>query len=504
MQLSITKNSKTPIYRQIKNQISKFIYTGIIPENYILPSERKLSDQLNINRSTVVNAYEELKADGLVESIVGKGTIVLPQQALSSNQQASPALPLPWNQLFSDCIDFKPSNILEKSFHKLNNKSLISFAAGFASPDIVSIPQMQEIIQLLIQKYSKLLFQPCPIVGTPQLQNSIKNLLFSKDIQISTKQIMITSGSQQGIDFLSQLFIQPGDLVIVEEPTFMNTIQICKARKAKILSVPMEDDGLNLEILETYLKKYSPKFIYTIPDFQNPTGIVMSLEKRKRLLKLANQYQVPIIEDNPLGELRFEKEQIPSIKSFDQNNHVIYLSSFSKILFMGFRIGYLIAGSKVIEKLIMLKKYSDLHTNSFGQYLFSELLSSSFYQQHLKKAKQFYKIKRDTMYEIIQNNSLLKCNKPDGGFYLWCKLPDSINYYEFLKKIENENIAVLPGDIFFPNGNTGDNFIRLNYAYEDLAKIKVGTEKLTSIVSKLAKNKHISYEKVENEIEALV
>jgi DNA-binding transcriptional MocR family regulator len=333
MNIIINRETKVPIYLQIKKQIADKISCGELPANYILPAERILSSELNVNRSTIIKAYMELKAEGLVESRVGSGTVVLTPLSKESDETDRMYIPpIRWNQLESRSFVRSNDDSINSILSVFGKEKIISFASGISPKDSYELELMKELQIKLLDKHKEEVFMPTPVDGSTVLKNTIKQLLKQKGISAGNKQIMITSGSQQGIEFFGKLMIEPGDVVIVEEPTFIGAMQAFESYGAKIIGVPMNEDGMRLDILESYIIKYRPKFIYTQPNYQNPTGITMSIEKSKELLRLAYYYNIPILEDDPYGELNYEGPQMPSLKSLDNNDYVVYLSSFSKII----------------------------------------------------------------------------------------------------------------------------------------------------------------------------
>ncbi|TYQ14856.1 UNVERIFIED_CONTAM: DNA-binding transcriptional MocR family regulator [Acetivibrio alkalicellulosi] len=483
MIIKIDRNTKTPIYIQIRNQIRSMIFDGQLPAGFILPPERKLADSLGINRSTVLNAYRELKADGLVDSHVGKGTIV--QSHLTEVSKGGGVInPPQWRQFFSQMAERSTMPLLRELLETANREDIISFAAGISGLEMDPIETLVGMETDLINQPSHFALKHTPTEGFLSLRENIALLMEKRGVSCSIEEIMVLSGSQQGIDLAARVFIDPGDVIIVEEPSFFSALQIFQSVGARVMGVPVDENGMQIDILEQVLQRYRPKFIYTMPTYQNPSGVSMSLERRKALIELAYKRKVLILEDDPYGELRFEGNRLPPLKEIDKYGHVIYLSTFSKILFPGIRIGWMVAPKPVINQFAMAKQMADLHANSISQWIVDRFLSSGSLDQHIKKICTEYEIRRDLMLESLMNNPIegLKWNKPLGGFYLWCKLPERTPYSALLVKAAQNGVVYVPGTAFYLGGRE-EEYIRLNYTYPPRESIKLGVDKLKKSIS---------------------
>lgn len=502
MDILINRDSKTPVYMQIKKQIESMITTGKLSANFILPAERALSEKLHVNRSTVIKAYMELKAEGLVESRVGSGTVVLAPLSKDSSMEKMYIPPLRWGQLESKRAIRSNEQTINSILSVFEKGKVISFASGVSSEDTYELELLKNLQNQIVDKYNEKIFMPTPVDGCHELKGTIKSYLQESGINASTKQIMITSGSQQAIEFFAKLLIEPGDVVLVEEPTYIGAIQAFESYDARLIGIPMDDEGIRLDILESCLIKYRPKFIYTQPDFHNPTGMTMSLKRRKELLKLAYYYNTPILEDNPYGELYFSCNPLPSLKSLDNHDYVIYLSSFSKTISFSLRVGYVVASENIISRFIKFKQITDIQTNTLSQFLIHEFVSQGHLRPHLESIRSKYKKKRDLMI-----NELSKCNiegmdffVPNGGYFIWLKLPNNIRMNELSKKLGEQGVLVMPGDVFYSKYSIEDNYIRLNYSYPKEEDIKEGISKLINCIKKCPINVIKSKYFIETEI----
>jgi 2-aminoadipate transaminase len=321
-------------------------------------------------------------------------------------------------------------------------------------------------------------------------------------IDITADNILITSGSQQALDFIGRLFINNGDHIVVESPTYLGALQAWNAYGANYVSVPADENGMIVDELEKALR-VGPKFIYVLPNFQNPSGTTLCLERRKQLVELADKYGVPIIEDDPYGQLRFEGEHLPSVVSLDSDfrgpngghysGNVIYLSTFSKLLAPGLRLAWIVAPPEVIRKLVMTKQAADLHSATFNQYVAYEVGKGGFIDEHVKFIRQVYKERRDVMLETMDElfPSEVRWTHPQGGMFLWGILPKGMDAAEVLKVAIQRKVAFVPGLSFHPNGG-GENTMRINFSYSKPEAIREGITRLGMVLKELvAENKKL-------------
>lgn len=482
MQIVLDRQSKTPIYMQIKNQIKAMIYSGELPPYHLLPPERKLAQELGVNRSTILSAYRELKAEGLIDSRMGQGTQVMPILKGEETETIQSVYPISWHNLMSKeamlSRDAAIIDVLEMS----SKDKVISFAAGIAAKEYYPSHEMGSL-DGFIKRNPAIPFIHSSIEGILPLRIKISELLKSRQMDVEPEEIMILSGSQQGLDLAARTFIDPGDIVIVEEPTYIGALQIFKGIGAKLVGVPMTENGMRLDILEDLIVRYKPKFIYTIPTFHNPTGYVMDMSHRVKLLQLSYKYHIPIIEDDAYGLLRYEGEELPTLKAMDRHEHVIYLNTFSKCLFPGFRIGYIVAPKSIIIQFSLKKQMMDLHANSFGQWWINDYIEQGLLDKHLKTVRKAYLEKMEAMLDALDRFSPkeMKWNRPQGGFYIWCQLPERYDTGKLLEKAIKAGVAFIPGEIFY-TGKQATNYIRLNFTKPSISEIYEGIEKLMALI----------------------
>ncbi len=326
--------------------------------------------------------------------------------------------------------------------------------------------------------------------GYIPLREAICQRMKMAGIDSSIENVLITSGSQQAIDLTGRLFINEGDTIICESPTYLAAINVFKAYNAKFVEVAMDDDGMVMEELEQMLRDHpDAKFIYTIPDFQNPTGRTLKLERRKRMIELANQYDVLIVEDNPYGAVRFAGEELPPVKHFDTEGRVIYLSTFSKIFTPGLRLGWICADEAFIDKYVAFKQTADLHTDSFAQRITAKYMELYDIEEHIKKIKAVYKERCTAMLCCIEEffPKNLSYSKPEGGLFIWVELPEGIDSAHIFTECLKNNVACVPGVPFFPNG-TQTNTLRLNYSNMSKEKIIEGMKRMGEVLHQEIQN----------------
>jgi len=479
--IKINKKATTPLYLQIKHQFIEQIMSGFLSPGDALPSERLLAEHLCVNRSTVNKAYWELKADGFVHAHMGSGTVVSSQLGQDDNAYIPR---MPWTQHMQASKRYQQTDLIKTALEAINEKDVISFAGGFAGDDALPFTAIQKMMPKLLKTYETALLHPTPLLGLPLLREAICNHLRPRGIHCQVSQCMITSGAQQALSYVSKLFLSEGDMVFVASPSYIGAIEIFKATGAKVVGIPTDKYGMNTDVLENYLLRYRPKLIYLNPNFQNPTGTYLPLERRKKLLELAYLYQIPIIEDDPYAELYFSPVPAPRLKAMDHHGYVIYIGTFSKQLFMGGRVGWLVCEEEVMRRLSELKQLTDLHANTLHQFLIATILTSGFLEEHLATLRTLMLHKRDIMVMALQSHKIegLLFDIPEGSFYLWVKLPPHIYGHAFFETCKKLKIAVMPGDPFYPEASAQQTCVRLNYSFSTDADIIEGITRFANAI----------------------
>lgn len=480
MRITLNRESSIPIYLQIRNQIRDMILEGILEPGFILPSERKLAETLEVNRSTILNAYRDLKADDLICSRVGQGTVVLmPQEPSHAKGVTQKIRPLPWRQFLGGCALRMQQPLVSDILKTANRQDVISFAAGFLAQTHDPVEELLEAQSRLLKNYGSTMLQYSATEGYLPLRESLGHLMQNRGIKANSEEIIVLSGSQQAIDLTARILIDPGDIVIVEEPTFFSALQIFESVGARIIAVPIDAKGMKMDFLESILSRVNPKLIYTVPTFQNPSGTVMDLKRRRQLLDLAYQYQVPILEDDPYGELRYDGEHLPTLKALDQHGYVIYASTFSKIMFPGLRIGWVTASQEIIKQFILAKQMADLHTNTLGQWIMNDFLRSGVFNKRIKAVINENKEARNLMIKALKQYAVegVEWQVPEGGLYFWCRLPKQIDVERLVTKAKEKKVVFTPGKIFY-SGYVDTNYIRLSFSSPPKELINMGIKLL--------------------------
>ncbi len=486
--IKLERNNGLPLYRQICQRLREAILSGELGEGTRLPTERALASELGVNRTTVMNAYNELASEGLIEGHVGRGTLVrrnhFPHLDEHFEQESASwllGLPAGERELLGP-----DARLLSELAAAGDQKEIISLTRGTPAPELLPAEMLNTIYtqQLLADSENALGY--CPVEGLYTLRQGIAAWMRERGIPVDTDQILILSGSTQGVGLVSRLLLNPGDEVVVEVPTYLGAIQTFRALQARIIGVPTDSDGMRVDLLESILARHRPRLIYTQPTFQNPTGFVMSPERRRRLLLLARRYQTPILEDDPYGELYFQGKRPQSLKALDTHGQVIYLSTFSKILAPGLRVAWLAAPEPMIERLSLHKQIFDLNTNALGQWSVSEILRRNLLDGHLLKLRSTYEHKRDVMLQAINKHwpREVRASHPEGGFHLWCRLPGDLRTRTLLREAANERVAFVIGEPFHVDGG-GQQQFRLSFAYPSEEDIEEAVRRIGLAIKRL-------------------
>ena len=361
----------------------------------------------------------------------------------------------------------KPSAIRE-IFKYAADPTVVSLSAGNPSPDAFPSKEIAEISARLMAENPIAALQYSVTEGYTPLRNYLSDYMKSKhNVGGEGDDILITSGAQQVMDLVSKSILNEGDAVICENPSFIGTLNTFRSYNARLVGVPVDADGMNIQKLEEALiNEPAVKLIYTIPNFQNPSGVTMSLEKRKAVYELAKKYNVLVIEDNPYGDLRFRGEFLPCIKSFDEEGVVIYSGSFSKVISPGMRVGYSIAPKPIIQKMVVCKQGQDVHTNIWSQMVCYEFLTKYDFEKHLEMLRGIYKKKAEFAMELLDKYLAPKItyHKIDGGLFIWCDLPDNVDTAEFCMKAVKNKVCVVPGTAFMANESDVTHSFRINFS----------------------------------------
>src|SRR5512138_3016579 len=405
----------------------------------------------------------------------------------------------PWEYRYAHRTKSMGSSVIRELLKYAEQPGIITFAGGLPAPEVFPIKEFQEACNHVITNQGAQALQYSTTEGHLPLREMIARHSSQYMPEVTADNILITSGSQQALDFIGRLFINRGDFIVVERPSYLGALQAWNAYGAQYITVRTDEGGMVVDELEAALR-VGPKFIYVLPNFQNPSGSTLSLERRMKLIEIADRYGVPIIEDDPYGQLRYEGEHIPSIVMLDSqyrnedhgsySGNVIYLSTFSKLLAPGLRLAWVVAPKEVIRRLVMTKQAADLHTSSFNQFVAYEVAKGGFLDEHVKVIRATYKERRDVMFEMMEEMfpQGVTWSKPHGGMFLWGMLPEGMDAAEVLKRAIEKKVAFVPGEAFHPRGG-GKNTMRINFSYSSPDTIREGITRLGTTLKELISEK---------------
>lgn len=393
---------------------------------------------------------------------------------------------------FSDRVQaLKPSAIRE-IFKYAADPEVVSLSAGNPSPEAFPIEEIKEISSRLLEENPIGVLQYSVTEGYPQLRETLKKYMKSHhNVGRDFDDILITTGAQQIMDLATKSLVNEGDVVITEAPSFIGSLNTFRSYNAKLVGVKIDDDGMNMEELEKALQNHkNARFIYTIPNFQNPSGITMSLEKRKKMYELAKKYNVLILEDNPYGDLRYSGEYIPCIKSFDDEGIVLYAGSMSKVISPGIRVAYVIAPKPIFQKMVVCKQGNDVHTNIWSQMVCNELMTKYDFDAHLEKLRNLYRKKAQFMMDLMDKYLVpmgITYAKITGGLFTMCTLPDYVDMQEFCKDAIKNKVCVVPGNAFLTDESEECHTFRVNFSTPTDEQLEKGIKLLAKTAEKYIK-----------------
>lgn len=459
--IDLKREEGDTLYLKLYNFLKKEIEIGKL--NHKLSPIRKTSKEFKVSIFTVTKAYELLEKNGYILSKKGSGFYI------KHNRNTN---------------NFYPEDYMineEFRYGYFDDKCEIDFSSASPKSDFFPLELLKESINsILDNEGEKALLYELP-QGNINFRKTILKILKTIDIHTELDNIQIISGAQQGINLISQIFIQNGDLVVVEDPTYKGATSSFKEKGATIEKVSLEEEGINLRELESFLKYNKIKLLYIIPTFHNPTGITLSSKKKIELLKLADKYDFYIVEDDSNSELYFSEKVLP-LKSFDKKDRVIYIKSYSKVFMPGFRLGFMVAPSEFIKEITRTKYSSDISTSGLNQRIFQYLLEKDIWKNYTEKLREDFKKKQEFLYLKLLKIPNITFQKPEGGLSFWLKLPENISGEALYFKLSKFGIRVIPGTVFSLNFT---NYIRLSFAQCNLKDIEKGITTLEKIILEL-------------------
>ena len=489
MRIPLDRDGPLPLYRQIQQFLREQIQSGTLPPETRLPASRELATSLGVNRITVTNAYAELEAEGLVYSRQGSGTFVAsplaPLPASKGDRISTDDWPL-WQQELLSRTWLPAQRELDRLPKSVSRPDPISFAGGLGDSGLFPADDFRKALQEVLRRDGTEALGYGDRTGYPPLRAKIAHVLTSQGIPTHPDHVLITSGSQQALALVAQLLLRPGDVVLVESPTYFGAIELFRSLDVRLLGVPLDEQGMQVEQVEETLRSGRPRLIYTIPTFQNPTGACMSGQRRRQLVALADRYNVPILEDDFVGDLRYEGRAQPALKALDPGGRVIYTSTFSKMLMPGLRVGFLVASGPVYERLLACKRVTDLATSDLMQRALEAYITVGRYQAHLRRACQMYRRRRDAMLDALSRHlpAGVRYFPPQGGLFVWLQLPGGLSANKLYPVAAEEGVTFVPGSLFFP-AERAQPYLRLNFARHPPDVIGEGIQRLGRAVERL-------------------
>ncbi len=398
-----------------------------------------------------------------------------------------------WSCRYAQRTAHVGSSVIRELLKMTEHPEIISFAGGLPAAELFPIERFQEACRKVLSEHGPASLQYGSTEGYLPLRQFIADQMRRYGILAGPENVLLTCGSQQALDLIGKLLIDPGDRILVEAPTYLGALQAFNVYGAEYVSVPIDDQGLRTDLLADALRS-QPKFMYILPNFQNPGGVTLSEERRHQLVRLADQRGIPIVEDDPYGQLRYEGQHLRPLVVIDRENqrrdyeyhlgNVIYLGTFSKTLAPGLRLGWIVAPPEVITRLVRLKQGADLHTSTFTQFIAYQVVREGFLDQHVKKIRQAYRERRDVMLSALQEYFPPEATwtHPAGGLFLWVTLPRGIDCQHLLQAALKEKVAFVPGDSFFATPEKDSCHMRLNFSNSAPEKIREGIRRLSMVV----------------------
>jgi DNA-binding transcriptional MocR family regulator len=486
--IALDRAKPIPLPRQIQASLERLIREGLLGAGLKLPASRELARSLGVNRATVVLAYEELVAAGMARSHVGQGTFVT-ERAPGSPPPAlapRPAAPIDWSALFS-----RSARIIEAEEDRRRalvppaelDSGVISFAGGAPDSGLFPTDAFRRALNEVVKDEGDVLLQYSPVAGYAPLRRYLSTYLLRFGLEARPDEILIVNGSQQGFDLIARTFLDPGDFVAIEQPTYPRAMQVFRAFGAQLAAVPWREDGPDVGVFERLLERHAPKFFYCQPTCHNPTGLALSADTAHRLLAVAARHQVPVVEDGFDPSLHYGPRPPGPLKARDREGLVVYIGTFSKILFPGLRLGWLLAVPPVIERLAAAKQLADLHTSALLQAAVHRFCERRLLDRHAARVAREYGRRRALLLAALGRRMPegVVWTEPQGGFSLLVTLPAGLDAAELLPRALERGVAFTPGVAFFVDGG-GSRTLRLSFSAVPAERIDEGVRRLSEVV----------------------
>jgi 2-aminoadipate transaminase len=487
MFLHFDRTSHVPIYVQLKESVRNLIAQGTLGPGERLPSTRQLASNLGINRMTVEAAFNQLEADGLITPHVGRGSFVnrlaVTLESKSRLQEAdSEAISRLWAPLF---VDYRSASMSLPTMASRKGAKTISFVSAAPGADLFPAIDFRRCADFVLKRRVPEISSIGSSDGLKSLKSYLVRLFAQNGMEAAEDQIVITTGCQQSMDLLRKVLIQPGDSLMLENPTYPGAVAALvpsASSSTERLQLPMQDDAPDIRSLTLVLSRNRCKLIYLVPNFHNPTGRTMPLEARRQLVGLASQFRTPILEDDVFGELRYSGSKLPTLRSLCPDL-VIYIGSFSKMLSPGLRVGWILAPRPVIQQITMVKQSADLHTNLLIQATMDEFCRRDLLNRHMKRVRRLFMRRRDAMADALHKYfpADARFDLPNGGLSMWVSIPHDCNTEDLLRLAGERGVQFLPGSAFYFR-SPQHNSLRLSFAVEPEQRIEEGIRLIGAVL----------------------
>ncbi|MCY9656471.1 PLP-dependent aminotransferase family protein [Paenibacillus chondroitinus] len=472
------RNSKKALYEQIADHLEQRISYGEFPPGSFLPSERKLAEQFEVNRSTVISAFAELRSLGIIESRTGSGT-----QVSTSKWGATPKHTPNWSR-FAEGGSFLPNLPFLRRIREAlaQNPSLIDFASPELSADLAPTDEIATLMSR--NAYTSYMGYDNPQGSTLLREALVEFLNNYRSIRTTESSILITSGSQQSLYLITQCLLSPGDAVAIEDPSYCYSLPMFQSAGLRLFRLPVDNHGIEPEDIRALYKKHRIKMVFLNPSYQNPTGTVLSEERRKRLLEIISELGLPVVEDDPYSLTSYEGSPPLPLKSMDSMGSILYIGSFSKIAASGLRIGWMVAPRSIVERLADARQQMDFGLSIIPQLVAGQFLQSSYLDPHLERLRIQLQFKRDLLIEALEQelSGLVEYAAPEGGLHFWCKLIPNIPDAKLLEECIKKGIIFVPGSVY----GSDSGYVRFTFARTKPEEIKLGIARFASAIRELS------------------
>ncbi len=486
MDFALQAGSNAPLYQQIREGLRREVAAGTLAVGSRLPSSRLLARDLGVSRITVTTAYAELEADGVIESRAGAGTFVLPPWPLAAHHAPPPETDVwpAWQAGLGQRSNPERDRMLSQVLRGPLGPDTVNFSWGAGDPRLVPTAEFRRVLTEVLDQDGAAALGPEHADGYPPLRRCLTGYLRQLGLDVTPDDILITAGTQQVIAMVAATLVQPGDRVVVEAPTWPGALDAFQARGAQIVGVPVDADGMRVDLLEEILERERPRLIYTIPTFQNPTGAVMSAARRRALVTLAARHGVPILEDDHVREVRFGDPIPPPLAAFDRHGNVIHASSFTKSLIPALRLGYVVARGPLREWLTSLKRTSDLFSSTLMQRALCRYLEQGAVQRHWRRVSRVYRHRHATMQAALAEHfpAGSTWSGVAGGIVVWVGVPPGVSVATLYDEALRAGASFVAGEAFFAEP-ADQPFLRLNFAALDDEQIDRGIATLGRVLN---------------------